>query len=121
MTRSMDEATTTHDLLNGAIDQTQASLARTMKLAEKLAAQGQHEEAQAALQKSRRQAAGLFACLSPSKPRDKAYREMLEHDLAALEKTVARLKKPAANKRFTKTVLVVGAIAVLIGFAALLV
>jgi hypothetical protein len=109
------------DMLSGAMDATQAALTRAMKLVEQLVAQGRGEEARAALAKCRRQAAGLIACLSPSKPRDQAYRQVLEQELGTLEKAVGKAARPAGRRKLTKTLLVAGALAVLIGFAVLLV
>lgn len=115
------QGTMTQDLLNGAMDETQASLARTMELAKKLAAQGRREEAQAALERSRRQAAGLLSCMDGNGARNKVYREMVEQDLVSIEKAVGKLKKPTDRRRLTRTALVVGAIVILAGFAMLLV
>ncbi|MFO0985620.1 MAG: hypothetical protein U1E76_28445 [Planctomycetota bacterium] len=92
-----------------------------MKLAEKLAAQGRREEARAALEKSRRQAHGLLSCMNGSKPRDRAYKEMVEQDLANLEKAVQKIKQPTDPRRLKRTALILGAIVILAGFAALLV
>jgi hypothetical protein len=108
-------------MLSGAIDSTQATLARSLKVTAQLVAQGRGEEAQAALAKCRRQAAGLIACLSPKNPRDQAYRQVMEQELAALEKTVGKAKKAGGRRRYTKTLLVAGAVVILIGFAILVV
>jgi hypothetical protein len=117
-----EQGTMSQDMLSGAIDSTRATVARNMKLAERLASEGRAEEAQAALEKSRRQAVGLIACLNRSKPSDQAYRQVLEQELAALEKTVGKTRRPkATRKRLTKTLLVAGAVAVVIGFAILLI
>src|SRR5262245_48008085 len=87
-----EQGTMSQDMLAGAIDSTRATLARTMKLTEQLAREGRAEEAQSALEKCRRQATGLISCLNRSKPSDQAYRQVLEQELSALEKTVGKVR-----------------------------
>jgi hypothetical protein len=122
MRSANEQGTMSQDMLTGAIDSTRATLARTMKVTERLAEEGRADEAQAALEKCRRQAAGLISCLNRSKPSDQAYRQVLEQELSALEKTVGKMRKPRAMRgRWTSALLVAGAVAVVIGFAVLLV
>jgi hypothetical protein len=109
------------NMFAGALEDAQALLRKHLALVSKLMATERFGEAEVALRKAERHAAGVLSCLNKGSKRDRAYKAMLEDDLDDLRRRLAASSRRARPTRFTKMqglLLLVGA-AVLIVLAAI--